>query len=162
MKKQSKDAAWQSTSQSVSYDENRSYCRFETDEEEGLIIKAADGIYVEFVVERYSHTEATDGKKPRTKEHSRLKDLPTAPGYEWLHEMDKRDDVIKIYVDERHDTMYMHQEGLSAVAKIVISIVMNYLTGGAFSLLTTVMTSLVTNIIEARGDFGQGMKKTLQ
>lgn len=113
------------------------------------------------MVEKYSHTEATDGKKPKTTEHSRLKDLPTAPGYEWLHEMDKRDDIIRIYVDERHDTMYMHQEGLSAVAKIVISIVMNYVTAGAFSLLSAVMTNLVINTLEARGNLAEGTKRTL-
>ena len=74
--------------------------------------------------------------------------------------MDKRDDIIRIYVDERHDTMYMHQKGLSAAAKIVVGIVMNYVTGGTFSLLNIIQTNLVLNTLDSGLDLGKGMVKT--
>ncbi|MBW8309454.1 MAG: hypothetical protein K0M45_07465 [Candidatus Paracaedibacteraceae bacterium] len=178
VKKSSKDPLWQSKSQSFAYHENRQQCQFFYDEAQGGIeFKTPEGIVVELVTEKHSHA---DGKKNkgRPQEWQRLKDFSQTPGYEWMKLLDQRDDVVRIYVDENHHTSRSAQQGMTAAAKIVVTLVVMMCTGGTGGMfaalgkatavtiggatgaivggvinttLTTLARSMIVNTIENRG-----------
>ncbi len=119
VKKSSKDPLWQSKSQSFAYHEDRQQCQFFYDEEEGGIeFKTPEGIVVELVTEKHSHADGKENKC-RPQEWQRLKDFSQTPGYEWMKLLDQREDVVRIYVDERHDSGRFAQQGMSAAARVV-------------------------------------------
>ncbi|AIK97194.1 polymorphic toxin type 17 domain-containing protein [Candidatus Odyssella acanthamoebae] len=130
VKKSSKDPLWQSKSQSFEYHENRQQCQFHYDEAQGGIeFKTPEGIVVELVTEKHSKA---DGKKDkgRPREWQRLKDYSNLPGYEWMKLLDEREDVVRIYVDERHDSGHFAHQGMTAAAKIIITIIITLCTAG--------------------------------
>ncbi|AIK96205.1 hypothetical protein ID47_04755 [Candidatus Paracaedibacter acanthamoebae] len=130
VKKSSKDPLWQSKSQSFEYHENRQQCQFHYDEAQGGIeFKTPEGIVVELVTEKHSKA---DGKKNkgRPQEWQRLKDFSNTPGYEWIKLLDEREDVVRLYVDERHDSGRFAHQGMTAAAKIIITIIITLCTAG--------------------------------
>ncbi|MBW8308621.1 MAG: hypothetical protein K0M45_03100 [Candidatus Paracaedibacteraceae bacterium] len=44
--------------------------------------------------------------------------------------LDQRDDVIRVYVDERHETFEARHQGMTAAAKIILTIIITAMTGG--------------------------------
>ncbi|WP_010299843.1 HNH endonuclease [Candidatus Odyssella thessalonicensis] len=102
-KKRSKDAVWQCQSQTFDYNETRLPCQFFYNEEDGIEFIAPEGIVVELVQEKHSRADG-DVDKGKPREWHRFKDYSTQPGYEWMKLLDARDDVIRIYVDEHHDS----------------------------------------------------------
>ncbi|MBW8309452.1 MAG: hypothetical protein K0M45_07455 [Candidatus Paracaedibacteraceae bacterium] len=73
-------------------------CQFHSTED-----SIAEGIVVELVNEAHTTSNSKHNKgKPET--WRRLKDYSHLPGYEWMKLLDQRDDVVRIYVDERHDS----------------------------------------------------------
>ncbi|MBW8309450.1 MAG: hypothetical protein K0M45_07445 [Candidatus Paracaedibacteraceae bacterium] len=78
--------------------------------------------------------------------------------------LDQREDVVRIYVDERHDSGRFANQGMSAAAKVVASIVLTICTGGAGSLLTMVtsslMNSMIINTVDQRGRVDRAAKTT--
>ncbi|WP_038466427.1 hypothetical protein [Candidatus Odyssella acanthamoebae] len=163
-KKRSKDAVWKCQSQTFDYHETRRPCQLFYDEEEGGIeFLTPEGIVVEMVQEKHSRTDG-DKNQGRPREWQRLKDYSNLPGYEWMKLLDEREDVVRIYVDERHDSGRFAHQGMSAAAKVVASIVLTICTGGAGSLLTMVtsslMNSMIINTLDQRGRVDRAAKIT--
>ncbi|MBW8308619.1 MAG: HNH/ENDO VII family nuclease [Candidatus Paracaedibacteraceae bacterium] len=129
VKKSSSDGLWDCNSQSGRLDESVQLCHFVSEEDQGIQFIAAEGITVELPVEKHKHTNGS-GKKPKIKESTRLKDLSGIKEYEWLKLLDQRDDVIRVYVDERHETFEARHQGMTAAAKIILTIILTAMTGG--------------------------------
>ncbi|WP_010300455.1 VENN motif pre-toxin domain-containing protein [Candidatus Odyssella thessalonicensis] len=128
-KKRSKDAIWQAQSQTFDYNERRRPCQFFYNDEDGIEFITPEGLVVEFVNEVHSRADGNKNKgKPR--EWQRFKDYSTQPGYEWMKLLDARDDVVRIYVTERHDSGRFASQGMTAAAKIVLSLILTIMTGG--------------------------------
>ncbi|MBW8310324.1 MAG: hypothetical protein K0M45_11950 [Candidatus Paracaedibacteraceae bacterium] len=160
--KKSKDAFWQSRSTIINCHEQRLPCQFHTTED-SIAFKTPEGIVVELVNEVHTTSNSKHNKgKPET--WRRLKDYSHLPGYEWMKQLDSRDDVIRVYVDENHQTVESRHQGMSAAAKVVASIVLTICTGGAGSLLTMVtsslMNSMIINTVDQRGRVDRAAKTT--
>jgi hypothetical protein len=184
--KKSKDAFWQSRSKSVDYHEQRLPCQFHCSEEDGITFKTPEGIVVELVNEVHTTSDSKHNKgKPET--WRRLKDFSNTPGYKWMKLLDARDDVVRIYVDENHQTVHSSQQGMTAVAKIVVTLVVMMCTGGTGGMfatlgkataatiggttgaivgaainttLTTLARSMIVNTIENRGQIDKAAEAT--
>ncbi|MBW8309399.1 MAG: hemagglutinin repeat-containing protein [Candidatus Paracaedibacteraceae bacterium] len=157
--KRSKDALWQAQSQNFRYDEAVHMCRFQTGTENGVHFITPDGVIVEHVIEKHSRADG-DKDKGRPQEWHRIKDLPIGPGYEWLKLLDQREGVIRLYVDERHDSGHFAHQGMTSAAKIVASLVLTICTGGAGSILTILMNSMIINTVDQRGQVDRAAKAT--
>ncbi|WP_010304017.1 hypothetical protein [Candidatus Odyssella thessalonicensis] len=161
--KESKDAIWKCQSKTFEYDEERLPCQFHFPEGGGVEFRTPEGIVVEMVTEKHSRADG-DVDKGRPREWKRLKDYSNKPGYEWLKLLDERDDVTRVWVDERHDSgRFAHQE-MSKAAKIVVSLIANYFIPGLGGLLgvalKTFAASFVVNAVNQRGHLDRAAKDT--
>ncbi len=187
VKKSSGDVLWDSSSQYAALDEEIHLCYFQSGlGEEGIHFKTPEGITVELVVKKTKTTDAS-GKKPKIHETSQVKDLSGIPGLEWLKLLDNRDDVLRVYVDERHEITTAKHQGMTAAAKIIASIILTCITGGAGGMfsglaqstaaaiggvtgaivgtavnttLTVLCRTMMLNTVEQRGNIGAAGQTT--
>jgi adhesin HecA-like repeat protein len=124
--KKSEDKFWKSTSSYGHVDEHLEQSQIHA--AGGTEITGGKGVVIDRAREKHSHANGKKHKgKPRTHEH--LRDDSTVAGQEWM----KTPGATFNTVDELHQSWEFRNQGMTAAAKVVVTLLVMIATSGAGS-----------------------------